>query len=148
MSQSYLLDTNMVSYIVSGASQRARAQLLRLDARDAVYVSAISEAELRFGMAKGAKHVTRIAMMERFLAKATVLAWDREAAVAYGTLRAGLERSGTPLGAMDTLIAAHALAAGAVLVTHDAAFHKLRSLGLKPVLQAVDWATDLPGSVR
>ncbi|MDQ1453644.1 MAG: hypothetical protein QOK38_3510, partial [Acidobacteriaceae bacterium] len=53
MSQPYLLDTNMVSYIVSGASAAARAQLLRLDGKNAVYVSAISEAELRFGMAKG-----------------------------------------------------------------------------------------------
>jgi predicted nucleic acid-binding protein len=65
VSQSYLLDTNMVSYIVSGASQRARAHLLRLDPAGMVHVSAISEAELRFGMAKGAKHATRIAMMER-----------------------------------------------------------------------------------
>jgi tRNA(fMet)-specific endonuclease VapC len=144
VSQSYLLDTNMVSYIVSGASQRARAHLLRLDPAGMVYVSAISEAELRFGMAKGAKHATRIAMMERFLAKATVLAWDHDAAVAYGALRAGLERAGTPLGALDTLIAAHALAAGAVLVTHDAAFHRLRTLAMKPGLQVVDWATDLP----
>jgi tRNA(fMet)-specific endonuclease VapC len=145
VSQSYLLDTNMVSYIVSGASQRARAHLLQLSAAAAVYVSAISEAELRFGMAKGAKHAMRIAMMERFLTKATVLAWDREAAVAYGALRAALERAGTPLGALDTLIAAHALAAGAVLVTHDGAFHRLRPLALKPGLQVVDWATDLPG---
>jgi tRNA(fMet)-specific endonuclease VapC len=145
VSQSYLLDTNMVSYIVSGASQRARAHLLRLDPAGMVHVSAISEAELRFGMAKGAKHATRIAMMERFLGKATVLAWDHDAAVAYGALRAALERAGTPLGALDTLIAAHALAAGAVLVTHDAAFHRLRTLAMKPGLQVVDWATDLPG---
>lgn len=145
MSQSYLLDTNMVSYIVSGASQRARAHLLRLDPAGMVHVSAISEAELRFGLAKGAKHATRIAMMERFLGKATVLAWDHDAAVAYGALRAALERAGTPLGALDTLIAAHALAAGAVLVTHDAAFHRLRTLAMKPGLQVVDWATDLPG---
>lgn len=134
----------MVSYIVSGASQRARAHLLRLDPAGMVHVSAISEAELRFGMAKGAKHATRIAMMERFLGKATVLAWDHDAAVAYGALRAALERAGTPLGALDTLIAAHALAAGAVLVTHDAAFHRLRTLAMKPGLQVVDWATDLP----
>jgi tRNA(fMet)-specific endonuclease VapC len=144
VSQSYLLDTNMVSYIVSGASQRARAHLLRLDPAGMVHVSAISEAELRFGMAKGAKHATRIAMMERFLGKATVLAWDHDAAAAYGGLRAALERAGTPLGALDTLIAAHALAAGAVLVTHDAAFHRLRTLAMKPGLQVVDWATDLP----
>jgi tRNA(fMet)-specific endonuclease VapC len=147
VSRSYLLDTNMVSYIVSGASEAARAQLLRLDGKSAVYVSAISEAELRFGMAKGPKHATRIAMMERFLAKATVLSWGREEAVAYGELRAELEAAGSPLVALDTLIAAHALAIDAVLVTHDKAFYKLNKTGLERGLQVVDWAIDLPAWV-
>jgi tRNA(fMet)-specific endonuclease VapC len=144
VSQSYLLDTNMVSYIVSGASAAARSYLLRLDGKSAVYVSAITEAELRFGMAKGAKHAIRVAMMERFLTKATVLPWGHEEAVAYGELRAELQASGSPLGALDTLIAAHALAIDAVLVTHDKAFHKLKHQGSERALQVVDWATDLP----
>jgi tRNA(fMet)-specific endonuclease VapC len=147
VSHSYLLDTNMVSYIVSGASAAARAHLLRLDGKSAIYVSAISEAELRFGMAKGAKHPVRIAMMERFLAKATVLPWGHEEAVAYGELRARLQIAGAPLGALDTLIAAHALAIDAVLVTHDKAFGKLRQAGLERALQIADWATDLPAWV-
>jgi tRNA(fMet)-specific endonuclease VapC len=137
----------MVSYIVSGASAAARAHLLRLDGKSAIYVSAISEAELRFGMAKGAKHLVRIAMMERFLAKATVLPWGHEEAVAYGELRARLQIAGAPLGALDTLIAAHALAIDAVLVTHDKAFGKLRQVGLERALQIADWATDLPAWV-
>lgn len=133
----------MVSYIVSGASAAARAQLLRLEGKNAIYVSAISEAELRFGMAKGPKHPLRIAMMERFLAKATVLPWGHEAAVAYGELRARLQAAGSPMGALDTLIAAHALAIDAVLVTHDKAFHRLNKAGLERALQVADWATDL-----
>jgi tRNA(fMet)-specific endonuclease VapC len=147
VSQSYLLDTNMVSYIVSGASASARAHLLRLDGKSGIYVSAISEADLRFGMAKGQKHSTRIAMMERFLMKATVLPWGHEAAVAYGGLRARLETAGTPLGALDSLIASHALAIDAVLVTHDKAFHRLNKAGLERALQIADWATDLPAWV-
>jgi tRNA(fMet)-specific endonuclease VapC len=147
VSQSYLLDTNMVSYIVSGASAAARAQLLRLDGKSAVYVSAITEAELRFGMAKGPKYQVRIAMMERFLTKAAVLPWAHEEAVAYGELRARLQAAGSPLGAVDTLIAAHALAIDAVLVTHDKPFHKLKQIGMESVLQVVDWATDLPEGV-
>jgi tRNA(fMet)-specific endonuclease VapC len=147
VSQSYLLDTNMVSYIVSGASAAARAQLLRLDGKSAVYVSAITEAELRFGMAKGPKHPVRIAMMERFLMKTTVLPWGHEEAVAYGDLRARLQAAGLPLGALDTLIAAHALATDAVLVTHGEGFGKLKQAGLERALQVVDWATDLPAWV-
>jgi tRNA(fMet)-specific endonuclease VapC len=112
-----------------------------------VYVSAITEAELRFGVAKGPKHPIRIAMMERFLMKATVLSWGREEAVAYGNLRMRLQAAGSPLGALDTLIAAHALAIDAVLVTHDKAFHKLNRTGREGVLQVVDWATDLPALV-
>jgi tRNA(fMet)-specific endonuclease VapC len=147
VSQPYLLDTNMVSYIVSGASEAARAQLLRLDGKSTIYVSAISEAELRFGIAKGPKHLIRIAMMERFLTKAAVLPWGHEEAVASGELRAHLQTAGSPLGALDTLIAAHALAIEAVLVTHDKAFHKLNKARLNRVLQVVDWATDLPAWV-
>jgi tRNA(fMet)-specific endonuclease VapC len=147
VSQSYLLDTNTVSYVVSGASSAARSHLLRLDGKSAVYVSAISEAELRFGIEKGPKHATRIAMMERFLMKATVQPWGHEEAVAYGELRARLQAIGSPLGALDTLIAAHAVALGAVLVSHDKAFHKVHKAGLDRGLQVVDWATDLPGLV-
>jgi tRNA(fMet)-specific endonuclease VapC len=147
VSQSYLLDINTVSYVVSGASPAARSQLLRLDGKSAVYVSAISEAELRLGIAKGPKHATRIAMMERFLMKATVQPWGHEEAVAYGELRARLQMVGLPLGALDTLIAAHAVALGAVLVSHDKAFHKLHKAGLERGLQVVDWATDLPAWV-
>ena len=145
MSQPYLLDTNMVSYIVSGASPAARAQLLRLEGKSAVYVSAISEAELRFGIAKGPKHPTRIAMMEHFLTKATVLSWGHEEAVTYGELRASLQATGSPLGALDTLIAAHALAIDAVLVTHDKSFLKLKLANRDRKFQVVDWATDLAG---
>jgi tRNA(fMet)-specific endonuclease VapC len=144
VSQPYLLDTNMVSYIVSGASAAARTHLVRLEGKSAVYVSAISEAELRFGMAKGPKQATRIAMMERLLMKATVLPWGHEEAVAYGELRARLQTAGSPLGALDTLIAAHALAIDAVLVTHDKGFRNLKQVGLERALQIADWATDLP----
>ena len=142
MSQSYLLDTNMVSYIVSSASAAARTQLISLEGKSPVYVSAITEAELQYGIAKGPKHPIRIAMMQHFLVKATVLPWGREEAAAYGELRARLQAAGSPLSALDTLIAAHALAIGAVLVSHDKAFHRLKHVGL----QTIDWATDLPAS--
>ncbi len=58
----------------------------------------------------------------------TILPWDSDAAQQYGQLRATLERDGQPMGNLDTMIGAHALAAGAVLVTHDHAFRRIKKL--------------------
>jgi tRNA(fMet)-specific endonuclease VapC len=67
-----------------------------------------------------------------------VLPWDFSAAERYGILRAALDRSGRPLGSLDLLIAAHALAAGAILVTNDRAFSQIAPL------QIEDWTADRP----
>ena len=76
-----------------------------------------------------------------FLAPLAVLPFDDAAFWAYGSLRADLERRGTPIGALDTLIAAHALSQQALLVTHDT-----RELAQVPGLQLADW-TGAPTSV-
>ena len=61
----------------------------------------------------------------------TWLAWDSAAATRYGALRAVLEANGTPLGNLDTLIAAHALATAAILVTNDQAFARVPNLAIE-----------------
>ena len=66
--------------------------------------------------------------VREFLMRIDVLPWDSAAATRYGVLRAALEFSGAPLGNLDTLIAAHALAADAILVTHDHAFARVPAL--------------------
>ncbi len=68
------------------------------------------------------------AIVEEFLIRVTIHAWDSAAAREYGRLRAALERAGAALGNLDTMIAAHALAKGAVLVTHDKAFARVTGL--------------------
>ena len=73
--------------------------------------------------------------------------WGHEEAVAYGDLRARMQAAGTLLGALDTLIATHALTIGAVLVTHDRGFDSLNKTRLGRVLQIADWASDLPDLV-
>jgi tRNA(fMet)-specific endonuclease VapC len=73
------------------------------------------------------------AAVSAFLRHVQALPWDSEAAARYGTLRAQLEAAGTPVGNLDTLIAAHALAVGATLVTHDRAFRQV------PGLVVEDW---------
>ena len=141
MSESvYLLDTNMFSYIAKGNSPAARREWLRLaQNRDAaVCISVVTEAEVRYGMAKHALSPERANAIEGLLANLQILPWGSEEATAYARTRVQLEGKGVTLSAMDMLIAAHAISAGAVLVTHDKIFERI------PNLQAtVDWATDL-----
>lgn len=134
----YMLDTNMVSYVVKGRSPAARARLLALKDDEVAAVSAITEAEIRYGLAKRPEATALKALMEGFLASIQVLPWDRDEADAYGRVRAKLEKNGISLGSMDMMIAAHASASGAVLVTNDKAFSQVEDLHA-----TVDWATDL-----
>ena len=122
MNALYMLDTNTVSYITKGHSKAARARMLNLEEDEVVCLSVITEAEIRYGLAKRPEAVALRERMEWFLAAVKVLPWGRDEARAYGVLRANLESSGKTLENMDMLIAAHAIAIGAVLVTNDKAF--------------------------
>jgi len=91
-------------------------------------ISAVTEGELRFGAAR-LPHATRLhAMIEDFFLRVAVLPWDSDAAQQYGQLRAALEREGQPMGNLDATIGAHALALGAILVTNDRAFGRIKKL--------------------
>jgi tRNA(fMet)-specific endonuclease VapC len=135
----YMLDTNTVSYILKGQSARARRKMLTLSEEEDVCVSSITEAEIRYGLAKRPMKLELRARIERFLDAIDVLPWGSDAARAYGTSRAKLEASGKPVNNMDLLIGSHAMAAGAVLVTNDRVFRYLADS-----LRIVNWATDLP----
>jgi len=134
----FLLDTNTVSYIVHGRSASARATLLNLKNADTVCISAITEGEIRYGIARRPQATALKAMMEKFLDSIRILPWRSEEAKAHGDVRAKLQRSGKPLGSLDMQIAAHAVALEAILVTHDKAFQQVADL---PGIE--DWATDL-----
>jgi len=138
MNTVYMLDTNKVSYIAKGHSQAARARMLNLAKDEIVCLSAITEAEIRFGLAKRPDAIALRERMEWFLAAIKILPWGSEEAKAYGALRAKLESAGKSLENMDLLIAAHALAQGAVLVTNDKVFAQVNELQA-----TVNWATDL-----
>jgi len=129
----YMLDTNTASYVIKGTYPAIRRKLAGVPMAS-VCVSAITEAELLFGVARRPDSPGLETAVGEFLLRLDVLAWDSAAARAYAEVRSRLEGAGTPLGALDTLIAAHALAAGAVLVTGDKAFRKVKSL------KVVDWA--------
>jgi tRNA(fMet)-specific endonuclease VapC len=140
----FLLDTNTVSYIAKGISQAARTRLTQLGAGDVVSISSITEAELRYGMARRPAAHALHAAIHTFLLKVKILPWRSEEAEAYGAMRAALEAAGKTIAAMDLLIAAHAASVNAVLVTNDKAFENLLPLPLKLSPAAiVNWATDL-----
>jgi len=133
-----MLDTNMVSYIAKGHSHAARTRMLNLGQDEAVCLSVITEAEVRYGLAKRPDATALRERMEWFLSAVKVLPWGRDEARMYGAVRARLESSGKTLESMDMQIAAHAIAISAVLVTHDNAFAYVEDL--QPT---VNWATDL-----
>lgn len=123
----YMLDTNIASYIIRGSGLALATRLVSVPITQ-LCVSSITQGELLYGLARrsGASNL-QIAVRE-FLMRIDVLPWDSAAATRYGVLRAALEASGTPLGNLDTLIAAHALAINVVLVTNDQAFERVPSL--------------------
>jgi tRNA(fMet)-specific endonuclease VapC len=99
-----------------------------------LYVSAITEGELFFGLAKRPDARRLHAIVGEFLKRVEVLPWDSTVTRQYGIVRADMERNGRALAPPDLLIAAHALAVGAILVSSDKAF------GLVPNLSFEDWS--------
>lgn len=95
----------------------------------------MTEAELRYGVAKRGNPVKLWSQIEKFLLQVTVLPWERNFVHTYAALRVMRERAGASLAPMDLLIATHAKSIGATLVTSDAAF------GFFPAgLQVEDWS--------
>lgn len=121
-----MLDTNIVSELIRNPAGRA-AQRAK-EAGDAVCVSIIAAAELRYGCAKkGSRPLLR--RVEQFLAVVPVLALDVPADDCYGRIRTALETAGLPIGSNDLLIAAHARALDATLVTANVGeFKRVRGL--------------------
>jgi tRNA(fMet)-specific endonuclease VapC len=117
----YLLDTNIVSYLLKNQIPAVQARFSAAGA-DSIALSSITEGEVFYGIANrpGATRLRNAA--ESFFAVATVLSWDSAAARTYGQLRADQERKGRPLSVEDLMIASHALSLGLTLVTHDRVF--------------------------
>lgn len=131
MTVSYMLDTNMVSFVLKNRGRVA--QRLLSHKPSAICVSAITVAELRYGADKH-QSAQLHDLIDRFLAPFTVAPFGEAEATRYGTLYAALERSGTPIGELDTQIAAHALTLGVALVTNNE-----RHFSQVPGLQLEDW---------
>lgn len=129
----YLLDTNLCIDLMRGRATSAFARLRRLQP-DAAGISTISLAELRYGAAKSARRQHHEVLIAAFCAPLAIAEFDARAAEVYGVTRARLEADGRPIGPLDTLIAAHALALGAILLSAN-----VREFGRVSGLVVEDW---------
>lgn len=130
-----LLDTNTCIYIINRRPPEVFEHFAGREVGE-VAISSITGAELTFGVAKSGSRKNRDAL-DKFLAPLVVLPFDETAMREYGELRSHLERQGQPIGALDQLIAAHALALDAVLVTNNE-----REFRRVPRLRLANWVGD------
>ena len=131
----YLLDTNAISHIMrdgQGAVARRYAARLKSAAPCRMTTSVVVECELRFGLERRPSKRLQAAF-DIQMQQLPVLPLDENVPPRYASIRASLERAGTPIDANDLLIAAHALALGAILVSADAVFSRV------PGLQVENW---------
>ena len=128
-----LLDTNICIYIIKQQPATVIKHFLEYQVGD-IGISSITLSELRYGVAKSKHREKNAKALDEFIIPLEVVSFDEDAAHAYGEIRATLEKSGTPIGAMDMLIAAHAVSLGIPLVTNNA-----REFARIPAINIIDW---------
>jgi tRNA(fMet)-specific endonuclease VapC len=130
----YLLDTNICVHLIRKKPGKVLQKLIGLAVSD-VGISAITAAELQYGVQKSSQPAANQHALNQFLIPLTVLDFDYNATVVYGQIRAHLEAQGTPIGSLDTLIAAHALSQNLTLVTNN-----VGEFARVPDLTVEDWS--------
>ena len=124
-----MLDTNTVGFLVRGRPSVVAHAVAVPDGT--LCVSAITRGEVAFGLSRRPTSTALKSAIRELWDRVDVLSWDAAVADCYGTLRATMERKVRPLSPFDMMIAAHALAVGAVLVTNDGSFVSVEGLGLE-----------------
>jgi tRNA(fMet)-specific endonuclease VapC len=130
---SYLLDTNTCIYIINNRPPEVTQKFLKIDIRS-IAVSSVTTAELRCGAVKSSFSSRNMKALEEFIGSLTVKDFGDDASRVYATVRTQLERKGTPIGPLDTLIAAHAMSLGVTLVTNN-----LKEFKRVPKLRVENW---------
>jgi tRNA(fMet)-specific endonuclease VapC len=128
-----MLDTNICIYLIKHHPPSVIERFLSHPVDD-IGISSVTVAELEYGASKSRHPTKNRTALDQFISPLDVAAFDREAATANGRLRANLEQKGTPIGAMDLLIAAHALSLGVRLITNNA-----REFRRVPGLRIENW---------
>jgi tRNA(fMet)-specific endonuclease VapC len=130
----YLLDTNIASFVIKGTHPHILERLAE-HPRSTVAMSVVTEMELRFGVQKAGAPPGLVERVAEFLRAVPVLELPQTIAAEYARVRVDLERAGRPVGALDTIIAAHAATLGAILVTNN-----VREFGRVKGLRFEDWS--------
>jgi tRNA(fMet)-specific endonuclease VapC len=119
--QRYMLDTNVVSHIMQGKDEALLARLTTVSV-DQVVISSVTLAEIEYGIHRKGQPIRLRNALAQVLLRIDVLPWDEAVATCYGEVCATLEAKGINLSDFDMMIAAHAVAVSATLVSRDAAF--------------------------
>ncbi|MEI8201463.1 MAG: type II toxin-antitoxin system VapC family toxin [Bacteroidota bacterium] len=114
----YLLDTNICIYIIKKRPVQVFDKFRSLSIGD-IGISSITLAELQFGIMKSSNPIKNQEALDEFLTPLEILSFDYNATIEYGIIRAELEKKGTPIGPLDTLIAAHAKSLDLTLITNN-----------------------------
>ena len=114
----FMLDTNIIAYAKNNRPESVLQRLTQYRPED-LCISAITMAELEFGVCNSSRPDQNRMALLLFLSRISVLPFDAEAAREYGMIRADLTKKGTIIGANDLLIAAHARSLGLTLVTNN-----------------------------
>ena len=133
----FVLDTDICIYLLNQRPEHEHI-LQRMDGRSygEILLSAITLAELRYGIAASQRREANLSKLELFLAQFEVVPFDEAAAASYGSIRAHLRAKGMPIGPLDTLIAGHAKTLEATLVTNNTAkFSRVPGLALENWLE-------------
>ena len=129
----YLLDTNICIYLMNRTRPKLAERIVLHNPED-IGISAISASELAYGVEKSKQREKASTALAQMLAVIQVLPFDQSAVAAYGRIRAQLESQGNSIGPLDTLIAAHAQALRATVVTNNTReFSRVQDLGV------LDW---------
>ncbi|MCX7046275.1 MAG: type II toxin-antitoxin system VapC family toxin [Candidatus Sumerlaeota bacterium] len=130
----YMLDTNTCIELIRNHNKHILRRLASQKADD-IGISSITLSELEYGVEKSSMRERNREALAHFLAAMTIEPYDQECAKHYGFIRGALERIGQKIGSLDFLIAAHALALNATLVTNNVReFHRV------PFLKIEDWS--------
>ena len=127
----YMLDTNICIYLIKKKPENVLINL-HLNIDNGIAISAITLAELLYGVEASAYPEKNTLALNQFLSIVDILPFDDEAAAEYGKICATLRRQGTPIGTMDMLIAAQAKAKGLIVVTNNVReFERIEDLELE-----------------